>query len=387
MADGKRAGGAQSRTTNGGRHILGRGVPLVFMAYVVLLVATGAAFAKSGSVPWPAPAADQQVFSASLAGAAYSYTWADVSGAGTLGAAVTQSYLKDTDEQDPQDWTGVWLRTVLADLEARSGIALGEDWRLRLTTVDGHVCGLFVADVKDPANAYLLAMDAVRGCDGDPEEATVWYDPTYVRICRTGDYGNTAYPARLVATSGSMIVLDAGGQVVTAPATAAIVVTSPTVSQAAASVAAGTQLALRAVVTKGPGAPQAEPVVWSSANDTVAAVSQTGTVTARAVGTAVIRATSGTRVDAFTVKVVAKPVKATGIALPKTKKLRKGASVPLKARIAPAGSTATITWKSGAAKIASVDRTGRVTALRRGKATITVRTSNGKSARCVVTVL
>ncbi len=359
----------------------------VLAACTGLLVMAGVAPAKSGSVPIPAPSATTVVLTLSLAGQSYDYTWADVSGSGSLGAAVTQSYLKDTAEQDPQDWSGVWLRTVLADAEARSGITLDDDWKLKVSTVDSYTCALFVGDVQDSGNNYLLAMDPVRGCDTeDPAEATFWYDPTYVRVCTNGDYGNTAYPARLIKTSGSMTVLDAAGNEIAASMTAKLAVSSPTVSQSKATIARGQRLALRAVATKAAGASQAQPIVWSTGNSKVATVTASGAVVAKARGTTVVKATSGACVSGFTVKVVSKAVAATRITLPRSRSLTAGSTARLTARLFPAGATTTIAWKSSNAKVAAVDRGGVVKAVRKGKATITVRTSNGKTARCSVTV-
>jgi uncharacterized protein YjdB len=227
----------------------------------------------------------------------------------------------------------------------------------------------------------------VRGCDNeDPALATTWYDPSYVRICRNGDYGNTAFPARLVTVDTSMTVLDGEGHEIDAPLTASLVVTSPTVSQTRATLAKGARLALRAVATKDPAASQAQPVVWSSGAPGVAAVAQTGTVTAKGVGTASVTAVSGSHKVEFTVKVVKKAVSATRITLPRTKSVSAGSTSRLAARVSPAGSTSTITWKSSNAKVLKVDRAGLVTAVRKGKATVTVRTSNGKTASCTVTV-
>jgi uncharacterized protein YjdB len=289
---------------------------------------------------------------------------------------VTQSYLLET----PQLWTGIWLRKVLTDLESRSGVRLDGDWRLRVDTADAYSCGLFVGDVMDAANNYLLAMDPVRGCNAeDPAEATVWYDPSYVRVCTNGDYGNTAFPARLVSATDSMTVL--------MPQTVKLVVTSPTVSQKRASVAKGKTLALRAVATKAATAPSPEPVVWSSSSGSVATVGQTGTVKAKRTGSAVVKATSGKCVVKFTVSVVSRAVNARLVTMAKAKTVPVGTSAALTARLTPSGATSAVTWKSSNAEVATVDRAGRVTGVAVGSATITVRTGNGKKATCSVTVL
>ena len=381
--DDVRRGARAGENTSGFAALGAVAAGLIVAACLALLAGAGGAAAKSGSTPIPTPAPTAQVFSVSLAGESYDYTWADVSGAGTLGATATQSYLLET----PQDWTGIWMRRVLSDLETKSGITLDGDWRLRVSTVDAYAAGLFVGDVQDAVNNYLLAMDPVRGCNTeDPAEATVWYDPSYVRVCTNGDYGNTAFPARLVSTTGSMTVLDAGGHEIDAPETASLAVTSPTVSQKRASLAKGRKLALRAVATKAPTAPAAEAVVWSSGNAAVATVGHTGTVTAKKPGTAVITATSGKHVASFTVKVVTRAVNATRVTLPKTKAVSVGAGARLTARLCPSGATSTVSWRSSSPKVATVDRTGLVTGVRKGKVTVTVRTSSGKTATCSVTV-
>lgn len=61
-----------------------------------------------------------------------------------------------------------------------------------------------------------------------------------------------------------------------------------------------------------------------------------------------------------------------------------GKTLALKTTVKPAN--ATYTWSSSDAKIASVDGSGKVTGNAVGKATITVTSSNGKTASCVVTV-
>jgi hypothetical protein len=381
--DDVRRGARAGENTSGFAALGAVATALIVAACLALLAGAGGAAAKSGSTPIPTPAPTTQVLSVSLAGESYDYTWADVSGVGTLGGTVTQSYLLET----PQDWTGIWLRRVLGDVETRSGITLDGDWRLRVSTVDAYGAGLFVGDVQDAANNFLLAMDPVRGCNTEgPAEATVWYDPSYVRVCTNGDYGNTAFPARLVSTTGSMTVLDAGGHEIDAPETASLVVTSPTVSQKRASVPKGKRLALRAVATRAPTAPAAQAVAWSSGDAVVATVAQTGAVTAKKTGTVVITATSGKHAASFTVKVVSRAVNATRVTLPKTKAVSVGAGARLTARLYPSGATSTVSWRSSNSKVATVDRTGLVTGLRKGRATVTVRTSNGKTATCAVTV-
>ena len=68
------------------------------------------------------------------------------------------------------------------------------------------------------------------------------------------------------------------------------------------------------------------------------------------------------------------------------KKLYKGQTYQLKAIMAPADTTDKVTWKSSDKKVATVDKNGKVKALKKGKTIITVRTTSGKTFRCGVHV-
>ncbi len=71
----------------------------------------------------------------------------------------------------------------------------------------------------------------------------------------------------------------------------------------------------------------------------------------------------------------------------KTLKLKVKKYKTLTAIVSPSGaSNKNLTWKSSNPKVAVVNQNGKVTALKAGKTTITVRSSNGKTAKCTVTV-
>ena len=80
-------------------------------------------------------------------------------------------------------------------------------------------------------------------------------------------------------------------------------------------------------------------------------------------------------------------IPSTGITLNKTKlSLEKGKSETLTATVTPENSTDTITWESSDKTKATVDNNGKVTAVAEGTATITAKTTSGKTATCTVTV-
>lgn len=81
-----------------------------------------------------------------------------------------------------------------------------------------------------------------------------------------------------------------------------------------------------------------------------------------------------------------KPVAPTSVKLNTTKlSLGAGESYTLKKTISPSNATQSVTWSSSNKSVATVSN-GKVTAKKSGTANITVKTSNGKTATCKVTV-
>ena len=86
-------------------------------------------------------------------------------------------------------------------------------------------------------------------------------------------------------------------------------------------------------------------------------------------------------------KPVVKKVKATKVKLNKKKlTLKKNKTYKLKATIKPAKSTDKLTWKTSNKKVVKVYQTGKIKAKKKGKAIITVKTTSGKKAKCIVKV-
>ena len=70
----------------------------------------------------------------------------------------------------------------------------------------------------------------------------------------------------------------------------------------------------------------------------------------------------------------------------KNKKLKKGKTVTLKATLPKGTASYNMTWSSDNKKVAAVTANGKVKALKKGTAKITVRTFNGKKATCIIKV-
>ena len=150
---------------------------------------------------------------------------------------------------------------------------------------------------------------------------------------------------------------------------------------------------LKATVTA--GAPDTS-IVWSSDNTGVATVNQSGMVTAKALGTATITATTSngcqTTCKVTVIKAAVTPP-APSIGVTKVDLNKKSLTMgvkekfTLKAKVFPNNATKrAVTFTSNKPGVASVSRTGGVvTAKKTGKATITA-TADGVTKKCNITV-
>ena len=141
-------------------------------------------------------------------------------------------------------------------------------------------------------------------------------------------------------------------------------------------------------------------VTWSSSNDTVATVDSTGKVTGVAMGTAIITATAnGGSGVAAVCEVTVPEIKVRSLTVsPASLALRVDPALPtakygqLAVSFAPDDATyQDVTWTSLNPTVATVDQTGKVTAIRGGAATILATSAHGAdtvsvTAKCEVTV-
>jgi len=139
-----------------------------------------------------------------------------------------------------------------------------------------------------------------------------------------------------------------------------------------------------------PGAASLKGAGWFSSDSAVAAVDHSGKITAITAGSAVISAVTdeGGHIASCTVTVNPAPVKVTGITLNySTLALARGEQFTLAYTINPENAAnQNITWTTSNKNIVTV-ADGRITALKKGTATITITTEDGKKkATCKVTV-
>ncbi|MDE6491430.1 MAG: Ig-like domain-containing protein, partial [Muribaculaceae bacterium] len=136
-------------------------------------------------------------------------------------------------------------------------------------------------------------------------------------------------------------------------------------------------------------------VTWSSSDTNIATVDENGVVTAVAVGTATITATTANGLTA-TCEITVAETPASGIVIDKDAlgitgdnlEMRVGDTKTINVTVEPATTTdKAVTFTSSAPSIASVDADGKVTALALGETTITITAKSGVSTTIKVTVV
>ena len=170
-----------------------------------------------------------------------------------------------------------------------------------------------------------------------------------------------------------------------------IAVTGVSLDNTTLSVETGKTGQLKATIT--PANATNKNVTWSSENETLATIDSAGKFTTKKAGTVNLVATTqdGSKVAKCALTIKDPVVKVTGVTLDKTTaELEEGATLQLKANVAPANATdKTTTWKSDDTATVTVDSTGKVTGVKAKTepVNITATTKDGsKTAVCAVTV-
>ena len=161
------------------------------------------------------------------------------------------------------------------------------------------------------------------------------------------------------------------------------------VSPSSSTIVKGTTLQLKATFT--PSNYSNKNVVWNSSNTSVATVSGTGKVTAKAAGTATItvKTSDGSKSSSCKVTVTSDQIKVKSVKMNcSSLNLSDGTCEDLTATITPKNATnKKVTWSSSNTNVATVDQNGMITTVAPGQAVITVKTSDGGyTATCTVNV-
>jgi uncharacterized protein YjdB len=225
-------------------------------------------------------------------------------------------------------------------------------------------------------------LTAIVAPDNASDKALTWRSnkPAVVSVSADGQVtALTVGSATVTATTANGVK---GTCVVTV---IPVAVTSVTLSETSLNLPIGEAATLTATVA--PDNATDKTLTWSSSNEDVATVSQTGEVTSVAVGAATITAAANNGVEGVCAVTVS-TIEVTALTLSETSlSLIIGGTETLVATVSPDNATdKSITWSSNATDVATVDNDGVVTAVAIGAATITVSATNGVTATCAVTV-
>ena len=250
-------------------------------------------------------------------------------------------------------------------------------------------CEVLVSQKVVPVTTVTITPSSLDLATGETATLTVTVKPegaTYKEVVWGSSDETVATIVDGVVTAvgegTATITAEVGGESATCTVTVETLVESITLDKTELEMVKGDTETLKATVL--PETAGEVKVTWSSSDEKIATVDGNGKVTATGAGEATVTAKAGEK--EATCKVTVK-VPVESISLDKTSlKLKEGASAVLVATVKPDDATAkTVTWSSSDEKIATVDKDGKVTAVKEGTAVITAKAGD-KTATCDVLV-
>ena len=137
-------------------------------------------------------------------------------------------------------------------------------------------------------------------------------------------------------------------------------------------------------------------LIWTTSDASIVTVDENGNVKALKAGTVTVTVTTEDGSYTATCEITVekkqeeegkKEVAVTGVKISGATTVTVGSSIRLTATVSPSNATnKSVTWSSSNKAVATVDRYGNVKGIKAGTVTITVRTSNGRTASYKVTV-
>ncbi|MGN0813252.1 MAG: Ig-like domain-containing protein [Candidatus Coproplasma sp.] len=281
-----------------------------------------------------------------------------------------------------------------------NGIVTVDDATGAITITKGDTCNLCYIALTSTSDSTPVAVESVSLNKseaalkvGETETLTATVAPTNATN-KTVTWSSDNTSVATVDANGKVTAKKAGTAIITVTtedgsftATCEVTVTnvaptSVTLNKTEATIAVDDTVSLTATVL--PDNATVKSVTWSSSDESVATVSESGVVTALKAGTVTITATSteDSNVKATcAIEVKTQIVKATGIELNYTNEtLKVGDTLQLTATVTPDNAEdKTVTWSTSNSSIATVSASGLVTIVGEGSVTVTA-TSNSNSS-------
>lgn len=280
-------------------------------------------------------------------------------------------------------------------------IALAPGSATITATVDGKGASTNVAVGAVPVETVIVSPSPAQLTVGQGVQLTVQVTDATGRVVTDRPVSFSSDDPGIASVSGSGLVTGVATGTTTVRATsdgktgttsvtvAAVPVGSVVVAPGSVSLAVGGTTGLTATVRDASGNTlDGRAVAWTSSNESVASVSQSGVVTAVGAGSAVVFATAEGKTGQAQVTVSPTPVGSVVVA-PASSTVQVGQSVQLSATVRDASGNVlngrTVSWSSSDTRVALVSGSGVVTGVVPGQATITA-TAEGKSGSAAVTV-
>lgn len=307
----------------------------------------------------------------------------------TLSATV-----EPTDSTDKVAWATSNNNIVEVDSAGKITATGAGTATITASAEDGTIKASCTVTVGVSISRLQISDTALSLIKGDSHALTATIIPPDATEDKTITWSSSENTVAAVDSSGNVTAVEGGTAIITAldgthSAQCTVTVTVPatglTLSQSTASLPKGSEITLSAEIT--PADATDKNVNWSSSDSSIASVDSSGKVTANNVGTVIITATTTEGLTASCQVTVTIPV--SGLTLDKiVLNLVKGNSDVLTPVITPPDATdKAIVWSSSNTNVATVDSSGKVTAVEGGTTTITATTHDGGfSASCTVTV-
>lgn len=297
------------------------------------------------------------------------------------------------------------INEPIGEREHLFNIYLNDSTKLKQETIslnkEGEIISINKEDLSIPITSIKLNKTSLNLIKGKIEKLSATINPSNTTDDKTLTWSSSNTKVATVDKNGNVKAIAAGtanitvktsnGKTATVKVTVKnpnIPITSIKINQKNPVVVIKKTIKLTASINPS-NTTQSKTLTWKSSNNKIATVDKNGVVKGIKAGTANITVKTSNGKTA-TVKVTVKkatPIKSVKLNK-KSAKLELSKTLQLKATINPSGTTdsKTLTWKSSNTKVAVVDKNGKVTAKGAGTSTITVKTSNGKTAKCKVTV-
>lgn len=308
----------------------------------------------------------------------------------TLSATLTPA-----DSTDPIIWSTSNSDILTVDVTGKiTAINVGQAI-ITASAGDSNIKAECTVNVVISISSLTLDQLEILLFKGDEDTLTATIDPPDTTEDKTVTWTSNNPAVATVDSTGKVIAVGGGTAILSATAgthycecivTIIVPVSGVSLNKSTTRLGIGTDETLTAIIE--PEDATNKTVTWSSSDDNITTVDETGKVTAHNVGNVIITAT--TQDGGFTAEcTVTAVIPVTGISLNKADSIiAKGNAEQLTATVTPATATdQAVTWTSSDNNIATVDQGGNVSAISVGNAVITATSNDGGfTANCNINV-